>query len=296
MWTAVGIVITAIIACLGISVYVGLTLTHPEKKPITQTPAELGLPFADQVFTSADGSTSLKGWVIEPENPKLTVIMSHGYRGNRVEKNLPFLPIAKSFHDAGYRVLLFDFRYNGESGGSMTTIGAKEKLDLLGVIGWAKQNHDEPIVLYGISMGAATSILAAGLSPDVSAVLADSPYSDLESYLKTNLSVWSKLPEFPFTPLIMALIPKVTELDPKEASPMAELDKIYPRPVLFVHGRNDAYIPSAESEKMAAAHPDRFQLWVTENQGHVQSYKHHSEEYMKRAIEFFKAFEKQPGQ
>ena len=51
-------------------------------------------------------------------------------------------------------------------------------------------------MLLGFSMGASTAILAAAESQDVDAVIADSPFSDLTSYLDENLSVWSNLPSF----------------------------------------------------------------------------------------------------
>src|SRR5690625_5772218 len=73
----------------------------------------------------------------------------------------------------------------------MATVGAKEQLDLLGVIDWVDENYEEPIGLLGISMGASTSLLAAAQTDDVIGVVADSPFSDLQEYLKVNLPVWS---------------------------------------------------------------------------------------------------------
>ncbi|PZD94743.1 alpha/beta hydrolase [Paenibacillus sambharensis] len=281
------IVILALV-CSTISVYIGYQLTRPEKKPIAETPADYGMVYTDQIFTSkADDSAALPGWVIEPEEPVMTVIMSHGYRGNRLEKNVPFLPLAQQFIDANYRVIMYDFRHSGEAGGKMVTLGTKEKYDLLGVIDYAKSSYDEPVALYGISMGAATSILAAGLSADVMAVVADSPFSDLKSYLSQNMSVWTGLPHVPFTPLTMFLMPFVTEIEPEEASPIKAVEQIYPRPIYFIHGTGDTYIPYTESQKMAALHPDRFQIWNPEGIQHVKTYEHHADEYAANVIDFF---------
>src|SRR5690625_6435167 len=77
-------------------------------------------------------------------------------------------------------------------------------------------------------MGGSTALLAAAQSDDVVGVVADSPFSDLEDYLKVNLPVWSHLPDFPFTPLILGIMPIITDLDPKEPSPNSVLDDIAP--------------------------------------------------------------------
>src|SRR5699024_5107127 len=150
----------------------------------------------------------------------MNVIFSHGYKGNRIEDHIPFLSLAENLLARNYRVILFDFRYAGESEGAMSTVGAMEQLDLLGVINWAKDSFPEPTVLYGISLGGSTSILSAAQTDDVIGVVADSPFSDLEDYLRVNLPVWSDLPNFPFTPLIMTIIPLITDLNPKDASPI----------------------------------------------------------------------------
>ena len=169
---------------------------------------------------------------------------------------------SSTFAENGYRVVMFDFRASGLSGGKMITVGAKEKLDLLGVINWVETNTEEPIILYGISMGAATSILAGSENENVQAVIADSPFSDLRGYLETNLPLWTGLPDFPFTPVIIGTIPIITELDPNEASPINQVKSLYPRPVLFIHAKGDSYIPYTESVKMVENYSDKFQLWT----------------------------------
>src|SRR5699024_5857875 len=111
--------------------------------------------------------------------------------------------------------------------------------------------------------------LAAAQSDDVAGVVDDSPFSDLEDYLKVNLPVWSDLPSFPFTPLILGIMPIITDLDPKEASPISVLDDIAPRPVLFIHNEGDTSIPYTESETMYREHPDVFEFWLPTGEGHV---------------------------
>src|SRR5690625_7023528 len=121
---------------------------------------------------------------------------------------------------------------------------------MLGAIDWATDHYEEPVGLLGISMGASTALLAGSQSDDVVGVVADSPFSDLEDYLKVNLPVWSDLPNFPFTPLIMNIMPIITDLDAKEVSAISVLDEIAPGPVLFIYNKGDDSIHYQESEQM----------------------------------------------
>ena len=286
------LLVLAVITCISISIYVGWQLTHKDRKPIIETPSDYGLHYSDMEFVSKDGKTNLKGWVIEPfADAKMTVIFSHGYGGNRLEGNVPFLPIALRLANEGYRIIMFDFRASGESGGDMITLGAKEKYDLLSVIEYAKNNYPEPIVLYGISMGASTSLLAAGMSEQVKGVIADSPFSDLEGYLRTYMPVWTDLPHFPFTYLILTLIPMITELEPSESIPIEAIENIRPRPILFIHSKDDPSIPHEESLKMYERGKEHSELWLTEKAGHVKSFEVYGDEYINRVLDFLEKLE-----
>lgn len=283
------VILLAAAVCIGISIYVGHVMTHPEKKPIDQFPDNFGMDYENISFPSRGGGLNLSGWVLDPEQPpKMTIILAHGYKGNRFEDHVSFFDMADDLLERGYRVVMFDFRYAGDSDGEMVTVGAKEQLDLLGAIDWADAHYKEPIGLLGISMGASTSLLAAAQTDAVTAVVADSPFSDLTDYLKANLPVWSGLPHYPFTPLIMKLMPMVTDLDPGEASPISVLDDIAPIPVLFIHNIGDEAIPYTESEKMAEKHPNVFQLWLPDEKGHVQAFKQNRQDYIDKVDGFLK--------
>lgn len=287
--TSILIVLIAIGVVVGISVHVGNSMTHPEKKLIDQFPTDYGMAYEDISFISRDNETNLAGWVLEPEkDAKMTIIFGHGYKGNRFEDHISFFDMAQDLLARDYRIIMFDFRYAGESEGEMSTVGAKEQLDMLGAIDYVTDHYNEvPIGLLGMSMGASTSLLAAAKSDQVIAVVADSPFSDLEDYLKVNLPVWSDLPDFPFTPVIMTIMPLITDLDPKEASPISVLEDIAPRPVLFIHNRGDGSIPYTESKMMADKYPDDFSLWITEGEGHVKSYQQNKLDYINKVDEFY---------
>jgi len=276
-----------ILVSLGVSGYVGWSLTHPAKKALTATPDSVGIPFKTIEFPSRKDDIVLKGWVLSPESEsKGTVIFAHGYTKNRLQEDVPALPLAKAVVSAGYRVVMFDFRNSGESGGNLTSVGEYEKYDLLGAVDWVKANAPGDIHLLGFSMGATTALLAAAEEPAVSHVIADSPFNHLKNYLRDNLPVWSHLPDFPFTPLIMAMIPPVTGIHPEEVDALAAVDSIAPRRVLFIHSVDDNKIPYTNSEMMWEKHKDSFEFWKTSGALHIGSYKIYGKEYEERVVAF----------
>ncbi|MVO99305.1 alpha/beta hydrolase [Paenibacillus lutrae] len=293
LWSVAALISFVIVGSIGISAYVGWQLTHPRRQPVDDSPQTYGLTYEDVEFVSRKDSMKLSGWLISPEEnggdqAVMTIIFAHGYAGNRLERGLPALALANTLVRSGYRVLLFDFRNSGRSSGTLTSVGYYEKQDLLGAIDWMSDKFPaEPIGLIGFSMGATTSLLAAAEHQNVAAVIADSPFHHLKKYLKTNLPVWSGLPNFPFTPLILSLFPPLLKIDPEGVDATSAVEAIYPRPVLFIHSRDDAAIPQNSSEQLWERHQDRFEFWPTVGAPHVGSYQMQPEEYAGRILAFF---------
>ncbi|KRE72436.1 alpha/beta hydrolase [Paenibacillus sp. Soil750] len=287
------ILLLILLGVVGLSTYVGWQLTHPKRKIVDDTPENYNLHRKDVTFPSRTDGVLLDGWYLESPNaaslPKTTtVIMSHGYAGTRLEKGLPALSLAQALVNAGYHVLMFDFRNSGRSAGNTTTIGFLEKEDILGAIEWVQTYTSKPteIILLGFSMGGTSSILAAAEAKDVAGVITDSAFSQLLPYLKENLPVWSKLPRYPFTPLILFILPKLIGVNPHAVDALAAVDQIVPRPILFIHSKDDQAIPYTNSAQMYKRHPAAFELWITEKAGHVGSFQLESEAYIKRVLNF----------
>lgn len=278
------------LAVFGISARVGWQLTHPERKSVDQTPGEVGLAYEDVSFRSRDG-LNLRGWLISaPENRK-TIIFAHGYRKNRLQEDLPALPLARTLVAEGYNVLMFDFRNCGESEGNVTSVGQFEVLDLLGAVDLVKSRPelDQDIVLFGFSMGAATSILAGARESAVAAVIADAPFADLKSYLTKNLSVWTKLPAFPFNQAFLMVVPPITGLKAETVSPLREVSGLGGRPLLLIHGEADTDIPIENSELLKSSYPQAKLLRVPEAR-HVNSFAVAGELYLQEVTGFLESF------
>lgn len=293
-WLLVSLILLLILFCLvGISTYVGWQLTHPKRKPVDDAPENYLLDRIDVKFPSRTKGVMLDGWYLKSPNAPsapntMTVIMSHGYAGTRLEKGLPALSLAQALVRAGQHVLMFDFRNSGLSQGNTTTIGLLEKEDILGAIDWVKTHTSTPtkITLLGFSMGGTSSILAAAEEKAVSGVITDSAFSQLSPYLKDNLPVWSKLPRIPFTPLILFILPKLIGVNPHAVDALTAVDRIVPRPILFIHSKDDPAIPFTNSVELYNRHPTVFELWLTQKAGHVGSFQLESEAYIERVLNF----------
>lgn len=293
LWSAAVLVVIALLVCSGISTYVGWQLTHPVRAPINDSPASYQIIYEDVEFRSRKDDILLKGWFMPAaasieagDELKPNIIIAHGYEKNRLHDSADVLSLSKELVSRGHHVLTFDFRNSGESEGTLTSVGVYERYDLLGAVDWMKANHPGEIVLLGFSMGATTSLLAAADEPAIAGVIADSPFNHLTRYLEKNLPLWSDLPNFPFTPLIMTIMPRITGFDPNEADALTAVDRIYPRPVLFIHSVDDESIPHTESEAMWAKHPDRFEFWKTSEAGHARNYPHQPQPYLTKIDEF----------
>ena len=106
------------------------------------------------------------------------IILFHGYRSCAFRDCSGGHALSRKL---GFNALVIDQRAHGRSGSYTITFGIKERRDCLCWIEYANGRFgtDTPIILSGISLGAATILMAAGLNlpRNVSCIMADSPYS-----------------------------------------------------------------------------------------------------------------------
>ncbi len=281
------LIVILVTAICGISGYVGWNLTHPVRKSVDTYPDTVGLSYAEVSFKSRVDSLNLKGWLIASPNNRRTVIFAHGYGKNRLQDDVPLLPIVQALVNRGCNVLMFDFRNCGESEGNLTSVGQYEVRDLLGAIDFIKAQPElnQQITLFGFSMGASVAIIAAAREPSVSAIISDSPFADLKSYLIENLSVWTNLPTIPFNQTVLTSIPLLTGLNADMVSPVKEIKNLDGRPLLLIHGEADTDIPIENSELLQKEYPTAKLVRIPEAK-HVQSFKVDGQRYLAEVINF----------
>ncbi len=230
------LLILGTVSTFGVSYYVGSQLVHPVRIPVTQTPAKYNLAYHSITFPSRVDDLLIHGWFIPADSSNgRIVIESHGYGRNRSAFDAA-LPTAKALHDAGFDVIMFDYRAEGDSPGKIVSVGEYETRDLIGAVDYAQNRGFKKIGVIGYSMGAATAIEAAAEDTSIMAVIADSPFANLNTYLEKNLSKWSGLPNWPFTPQILWEMKVFHGLDARKVNPGKFLKTWKPRPLLLIAG------------------------------------------------------------
>ena len=199
------------------------------------------LPRQEFEITSFDGLT-LHGNYYEYTPGAPIELMFHGYRGS-AERDLSG-GVQRCFK-LGRNILLVDQRTSGRSGGNVITFGINESRDCHSWIDFLVSHFgpDVKIILTGISMGAATVMIAAGrpLPENVIGVLADCGYTSAKDIIKKTIRDM-KLPPtlaYPFVKLGARLY---GHFDLDETSPI-EAMKNCQRPIIFIHGEADDFVP-----------------------------------------------------
>lgn len=175
------------------------------------------------------------------------------------------------FHKMGYNLLLVDQQAHGKSEGKYFTMGYNDRRDVLRWISYIlKQDRNAEIVLYGVSMGAFTVLMASGeiLERNVKAVIADSSFVDLKTLMKRNLKNFNHIPAFPFISLA-SLFTKhrlgfsIRQADARKAVGWASV------PILIIHGTADKVIPFKEAEEIFQAIKSPAEILLIENGHHI---------------------------
>ena len=249
----------------------------PDKENAGLTPESFKLPFEEVAFTSSDG-VPLKGWwVPSPDgSAKGSVILVHGLNRSRIEmvKKTPFVA-----HE-GWNALLLDLRHHGASGGDKTTLGAKEKLDVLAAVALARQKSPGPVVLWGVSLGGATATLAAADDKTIGGLVCDSSYRSVVDTLGhhlvlfRNFSWWSRItPRWPVADLALYWFAKRGDFDPYSVDVVAAARKLEGRPAVFVCNSEDRRMPKEIAFDLQAAAGPQAKVLVVPGKSHGGAYR-----------------------
>lgn len=128
------------------------------------------------VLLKTDEGLLIKAWLASADSSKGTVILFHGH-GSSASK---MTPEAMAFKAMGYSVMLVDFRAHGNSEGNTCTIGYTETEEVKLAYNNIRQRNEKNIILWGISMGAATVCAAVpqyGLKPQK--IILEMPFGTL---------------------------------------------------------------------------------------------------------------------
>lgn len=235
-------------------------------------------PCEDMYIISRDG-LKLHGRYYAGQSDAPLLICLHGYRGTP-SRNFcggpPFL------FRAGYNILMLESRGHGKSEGHTVTFGIKEQYDCCDWVKFAAEHFgpERKIILMGLSMGAATILMAAGteLPSNVCGIVADSPYTDplgilLNSCAKMHYPAWASAFFLSSAAFLFGHFSLNADADAEKAAGRTNL------PILLIHGAKDAFVPPRMSEAISAANPKCIRRETFEDAGHGMSYIVDAERY-----------------
>ena len=256
---------------------------HQYKEKIFELCDELAaLPYEEVSITSFDGYR-LMGKYYEVKTDAPIIIQCHGYHGSPIRDFCSSNRIAR---ESGYNTLIIEERAMHRSEGRAITFGINERQD---VKNWCEYLSDRfgnvPIILMGVSMGAATVLMASELElpSNVKGVIADCPYS---SPIKILMKVGAekKMPHLLMRPLTNLSSRIFGRFDIEAATPIDAVQHTK-LPIMIVHGLADDFVPCQMSRDMKEANP-KIRLELFPDAHHVMCSILDSERYSKIFNEF----------
>ena len=218
-------------------------------------------------------------------------VMLHGYHSNALRDFCGGFALA---WDSGFNVLLADQRAHGKSEGKTISFGVRERYDCLAWARYAaaRAGENTPILLFGISMGAATVLMASELElpANVRGIVADCPYSSPEAILAKVCGGDMHLPVKAVMPFLALGARLFGGFGLRESSAVEAVRRSRV-PLLLIHGEDDRFVPCSMAVEIANAAEEAgvpVRLLTVPNAGHGISYLVDAQAYTGAVKEFLR--------
>lgn len=197
------------------------------------------------------------------------IILVHGYTSEQSS----IYDIARHYSDKGYNVLTPDLRAHGLSEGKYVGMGWLDRNDLLLWIDYLLKNYrNSEIILHGVSMGAATVMMASGenLPTNVKLIVEDCGYTSVWDIFSFELKLRFNLSTFPVLNAASFITNVRTGYNYNEASSIDQIKKSV-TPILFIHGNADEFVPVNMAYKLYDNANINKELIIVDGAGHAES-------------------------
>lgn len=191
--------------------------------------------------------------------PRAIVLLAHGYRSGPLSD---FSISTRDMLEMNLGCFLIHQRAHWDSEGELITFGVRERYD---VRDWAafleKEFPGVPVILDGLSMGAATVMAAAALDlpGNVRGIIADCGYTSMRGIFNKIIREWFHVPPFPFvhlTDLFCRIRHGFGFSDVNSAETLAHATV----PVLLAHGQADTFVPHSMAVEIYEAVKDKIDI------------------------------------
>lgn len=241
-----------------------------------------------QRWTEKAAGTNLKlvaDYVPAATTTKKTVVLVHGFGSNKEAMG----GYVAMFHKLGYNTLIPDTRGQGQSQGKVISYGYYESKDYLKWVNQviAKQGKQSQVVLFGVSMGGATTMMTSGLKTpsQLKAYIEDCGYTDAQAEITYQAKQMYNIPYWPLVPMTSEVAKLRAGFHFKDANALAAVKKNH-KPMLFIHGGADTFVPTRMVYQVYRADAGPKQLLVVPGAKHAASLSHDQKLYTKTVKAF----------
>lgn len=211
-----------------------------------------------------------------------------GFHGYRSHPMTDFSGGSELSFQMGHNLLLIDERAHGKSDGRTIAFGIQERHDVLSWIIYALERFgsETKIVLYGVSMGAATVLMASELDlpNNVKGIIADCPYA-VPMDIILHVGQKMPIPNWLIHPFVILGAKIYGGFDIRETDALRAVEKSAV-PILLIHGEDDRYVPCEMSESVVQANPKMVVRHTFPGAAHGISYLSDTKRYQKIVREF----------
>lgn len=230
-------------------------------------PGAFGLD-ADTLFVDTEDGLKISAFEVKADRPKAIVLCLSGIHNPSVTV---YYGHAKLLRENGYASILIDMRAHGLSEGDKIGAGYKEYKDVDAVVDYikGKKAYDQvPIVVMGLSLGAATAINAAGHNPAIDGLISLSAFSSWEDAFRDNMAMVA--PSF-VCALISPFVDVVSFIKFGKSSfvkPVSSIARLGNRPALLIHSKEDSQVPYGNFERLLEHAPAGVRTMTIEGDNH----------------------------
>jgi dipeptidyl aminopeptidase/acylaminoacyl peptidase len=140
--------------------------------------------------------------------------------------------------------------------------------------------------IYGSSLGGAVAIMSGAELPELRAVVADASFASIQWVVDQQFSNLESAPKW-LAPAIVALGGWQAGVDPGLMAPVDRVGRISPRPVMIIHGEEDATFLWQNAVLLGGAAQEPKEVWIDPGVGHERLYAHDPAGYAERVTAFF---------
>ncbi|WP_300954452.1 alpha/beta hydrolase, partial [uncultured Clostridium sp.] len=224
----------------------------------------------EDLFIKSKDNLKLHNYLIKNKNTSdKWVIIIHGYNS----KGLYMASYAQNFYNMGYNIIIPDLRGHGKSEGNYIGMGWHERYDILDLANYiANTYNNSQIVLFGVSMGAATVMSASGeiLPKNVKSIIEDCGYTSTWNQFSYQLKSLFKLPSFPMMHIASIICKLKSGYFISESSPIKQIKKSI-TPTLFIHGDKDDFVPFFMLDELYNSSPVEKEKLIINDAAHAKA-------------------------